>query len=243
MSEADSAIQSACARADRGLWEAFAARAEDGFGERRGTSRLKFPRYRGGRVRVSEQEARFAFVEGLADGELFYSVETPTEKLYSFSGTKEMSAQTDLTLYRGNGDRLCNIEFKAKGFRKARAQHGPVRKDLQKLLREDCWGVWYHVLEAVDNSTIAELLGVIGDGIVQVRDEFSQDLGSPGLLIHICVLRQGFSLERTIDLASPPVQSEMRVDIEVSRSELVATPDLNGWSLSRVLPRSRGQSS
>ena len=69
--------------------------------------RLLFPRYRKdedcekAKLRVSEQEARFAFVEALCKGGKFrYSVETPTDKLYRFTGeTKEVSAQTDLTVY------------------------------------------------------------------------------------------------------------------------------------------------
>ena len=52
-------------------------------------SRLKFPTYRNGQRRVSEQELRFVFVEQLQDllkeYDFFYSIETPTNGKYKFS--------------------------------------------------------------------------------------------------------------------------------------------------------------
>ena len=58
-----------------------------------GAGRLVFPRYRDKELRVSEQEARFAFVEALSQGPFRYSVEAPTSKLYRFSGKTPLSAQ------------------------------------------------------------------------------------------------------------------------------------------------------
>ena len=86
-------ISSACRRSDSLLWDAY-ARSTDSQPDASGEGRLVFSRYRKkddgtkGDLRVSEQEARFAFVEALYQGPFRYSVETPTDKLYKFTGKK-----------------------------------------------------------------------------------------------------------------------------------------------------------
>ena len=100
-------------------------------------SRILFPKYSSGDTRISEQELRFIFIEQfyayieekktanpLAPINLYYSVETPTEKKYIFSkdkggpkvDDKGVSARTDLTIYEKEGDKFTKkalIEFKA----------------------------------------------------------------------------------------------------------------------------------
>lgn len=101
-------------------------------------SRILFPKYSSGDTRISEQELRFIFVEQfyayINNDEnkekspelinLYYSVETPTEKKYIFSkdkggpkvDAKGVSARTDLTIYEKEGDKFTKkalIEFKA----------------------------------------------------------------------------------------------------------------------------------
>lgn len=109
-------------------------------------SRIIFPQYhihkeeeekRKDYNRISEQELRFIFIEQfyayieekkkanpLAPINLYYSVETPTEKKYIFSkdkggpkvDDKGVSARTDLTIYEKEGDKFTKkalIEFKA----------------------------------------------------------------------------------------------------------------------------------
>lgn len=101
-------------------------------------SRILFPKYSSGDTRISEQELRFIFVEQfyayINNDEnkekspelinLYYSVETPTEKKYIFSkdkggpkvDNKGVSARTDLTIYEKEGDKFTKkalIEFKA----------------------------------------------------------------------------------------------------------------------------------
>lgn len=96
-------ISEASKRADVGLWGQLGSSC---------AGRLVFPQYRDKGWRVSEQEARFAFVEALAQGPLRYSVEAPTRKLYSFSGKSLLSARTDLRLHSENKIGICNVEFK-----------------------------------------------------------------------------------------------------------------------------------
>jgi len=168
-----------------------------------------------------------------------YSVETPTTKLYKFTGKKPLSAQTDLAVHNESGIRICNVEFKAKGVSPSARSHFPIFKDLQKFLREPVWGLWFHLLEGIDNSTIKNFLSVMAKQIDDVQREFREDVESPGLTFHVCVLEHGFSLQRDVTLqpgrviTDAELNEHLRVDLKVSRSELVEVRDLNGWDLNR----------
>ena len=229
-------ISKACKRADIRLWDAY-TRSVGGQPVDSGAGRLVFTQYRDKGLRVSEQEARFAFVEGLAQGVLRYSVEAPTSKLYSFSGKTPLSAQTDLQLRDESGSSICNVEFKAKGVSSSAQDNFSIYKDVQKLLREPLWGLWLHLLEGIDNSTIDKFLDVMVRQIVKVQQDFESDVETPGLSLHICVLRHRFSLHK--DLTLPPggvidiveLARQLSVDLHVSRRELREVTNLNGWGL------------
>ena len=239
-------ISGQCRRTDRLLWEAYARSGDQS--EIPDRCRLLFPRYRGkkgekGKLRVSEQGARFAFVEALCTaGRFRYSVETPTDKGYKFTGKHEESAQTDLTVYdlkeRG---RLCNVEFKAGGISPSAQERNKekIYKDVQKLLREPVWGLWFHLLESTDNSTIPNFLEVIRDGIGEVRGEFGDEIDTPGLTIHVCVLKHGFSLQKDVplSLSDAELERQLKVDLEVSREKLLKVKRLNGWKLNERKPQ------
>lgn len=62
--------------------------------------RLILPRKRDGNVRISEQEARILYCGILNTLNYYYSIETPTEKVYRQTGNKPVSASSDLSLYR-----------------------------------------------------------------------------------------------------------------------------------------------
>ena len=225
-------IYQACKRTDIGLWDAY-ARSVGGQPISSGAGRLVFPRYRDKGLRVSEQEARFAFVEAISRGPLSYSVEAPTSKLYSFSGKTPMSAQTDLQLHGESETCICNVEFKAS------LQNRKVYQDMQKLLREPRWGLWFHLRETMNNATTKNVFGAVVDQIGKVQSNFGGDIESPGLTLHMCVLRHGFSLQK--DVSFPPdgrinineLNEHLSVYLKVSRSELIKVYDLNGWDLHR----------
>ena len=247
-------ISSQCRRTDRLLWEAY-ARSDCGSTDT-DRCRLLFPRYRGkkegekGKLRVSEQGARFAFVEALCTaGQFRYSVETPTDKTYKFTGKHEESAQTDLTLYDlDTTSRLCNVEFKAggksmKGGKTDETHEAhvfPIFKDVLKLMREPVWGLWFHLLESTDNSTIANFLEVIRAGIGEVRGG-TDDIETDGLTIHVCVLKHGFSLQKDVrlDLDDSELERHLHFDLRVSREKLLEKPKpkLNGWKLNKRNPQ------
>lgn len=190
-------IADLCGRTDQALWQAWSKSYA-----KEPLSRLVFPTYRtGGKhsTRVSEQEARFSFVECIGPN-FFYSVEAPTEKTYRFTGDTLLSANTDLVLYAGDAKRLCNVEFKSKGLDSMEANHFHIIKDMQKLRREPAWGVWFHLLKGIDKRSIPGLLRVLSQAYEEVENCFA-DLDSPGITFHICVLRQQLSLHKDIPAA------------------------------------------
>ena len=228
-------ISEACKHTDCGLWDAYVRSAWRSQTHGSGAGRLIFPRYRGKALRVSEQEARFAFVEALCQGPLRYSVEAPTSKLYSFSGKRRLSAQTDLQVHGTNEiGGICNVEFKAKGISPSSRNQFQIYKDVQKLLREPVWGLWFHLLEGTDNSTIKHFLNVMTEQIGRVQRDF-KDVDAPGLTLHVCVLRYRFSLQKDVllPISDAELARHLRVDLHVSRSELIEERDLNGWDLLR----------
>ena len=228
-------ISDTCTQADKLLWDAYARSAGNQPGVS-GNGRLVFPGYRDEeKLRVSEQEARFAFVEALCRGPLRYSVEVPTTKLYSFDGKGSRSALTDLQMHESNEAGICNVEFKAGGKSPDAKDNNSIRKDVEKLLLEPVWGLWFHILEGVNSSTINKLMCVMASCISQVQDEPKNDIMTPGLTLHICVLRHGFSLQKDVLFSKNDTEliKHLNVDLCVSRDKLKDVKDLNGWNLER----------
>ena len=218
---------------DKLLWDAY-ARTGGSQPDIPDEGHLLFPCARNNKLRVSEQEARFAFVEALCRRSLRYSIETPTKKDYQFTGNTPISAQTDLSVYDMNGkSSICNIEFKAHGASK---ENPSIKKDVEKLLREPEWGLWFHIMEGVNNSTINKLMRVMASCINQVRDKHEKDIDTPGLTFHICVLRHGFSLHKDVplDLTDAELRKYLNVNLVVSQNELKKVIDRNEWKLNQV---------
>ncbi|GHT57120.1 hypothetical protein AGMMS49982_24130 [Bacteroidia bacterium] len=129
------------------------------------SSRLIFPITRNKERRVSEQEAKFLFAKQLENQtDFYYSVETPTEETYRFSGVPEpqidpdgLSARIDICLYKKVGskyEREHLIEFKAHNVDVA-----DFKKDFLKLFLEKSTGTNYfvHVIKSFNNNTIDSL--------------------------------------------------------------------------------------
>ena len=230
-------ISSTCRRADSLLWDAY-ARSTDSQPDASGEGRLVFPRYRDKRLRVSEQEARFAFVEALCQGPFRYSVETPTDKLYKFTGKKCLSAQTDLAVHDASGKcRICNVEFKEGGISPSNnSKISAIYKDVQKLLSEPRWGLWFHILERVNSETIPHFLNVIAQQIKKVQNDCELSVGekSKGLTLHVCVLKPSFSLQKDVPLSSIDISNDAKLlkqYLNVSSPELTKVENLNEWEL------------
>ena len=112
---------------------------------------LAFSKTRKGVIRVSEQELRFAMTS-LFDtnnyAKLTYTVETPTEKDYSFRGAGRRSGSSDLSFYEDNL-RILNIEHKAHA-----SSQESIDKDIEKLVNEECHGAWCHIFKNEDSGTL-----------------------------------------------------------------------------------------
>jgi len=127
---------------------------------------LIFPGYRDGRVRISEQESKTLFANILEGSRWFYSVETPTAQTYVQSGTTPLSARTDISLYDNSNlsSKLVNIELKA---------HNPskesFRKDLEKLVREEINGLWFHTIENCNQRTLPSIFDKITKAFVDLK--------------------------------------------------------------------------
>ena len=115
---------------------------------------LIFPATAAGKIRVSEQEARFLLTQQLEQYEIYYSVETPTRQRYQFKGTHgDRSASTDVTLFERSPDngftRKIQVELKAHNV-----QLENITKDFEKLLKEEECGLFFHILEAANSGTL-----------------------------------------------------------------------------------------
>ncbi len=131
------------------------------------------------------------------------------------------------------GTDSCNVEFKAEGVSLA-GNTDDIYKDVEKLLREQEWGLWFHLLKSVNNLTIDHLLSVIAKHVNEVQHT-KKDVESPGLTLHVCVLKHGFSLQKDVLLPIDEVElnKHLRLDLRVSRAEILEIHDLNGWDLKR----------
>lgn len=214
------------------LWNAFRA-AERNEPLAAGV-RLLFPHYEKG-VRVSEQEARFTFARALEDSSFLYSVETPTVELYRQKGATDSRASFDLTVLDTSARALANCEFKCGGASLLRKNRMHIAKDLEKLLRDPGHGLWFHLLEAVDNSTLRNLLEVIRDEIDALVLKYPS-IEPKTIVLHICVLRQEFSVHRELLIAPHDIAScraQLDLSYEVTRAALVSWGETAGWCLSR----------
>ncbi|MBI1313327.1 hypothetical protein GC176_18705 [bacterium] len=118
--------------------------------------RLVFPKrsYSPQKSRISEQEVRILWCETVP-APYCYGVEVPTLEKYRQNGKRDGScARTDAALFDVTKDmkRVANVEFKE-------GQPTPrnIRKDLEKLVREQLAGNWFHILPANRAKSIRDL--------------------------------------------------------------------------------------
>ncbi len=128
---------------------------------------LIFPCYKSGKRRISEQEARLVFTQQLEKERKIYGVEVPTKNYYKGFSTGNpslccestkgyRSAIFDLAIFKDRPSDCksimneINIEFKAHN----KPQHS-IEKDLLKLIADDGNGLFFHLIQSVDNNTLA----------------------------------------------------------------------------------------
>ena len=234
-----SEIYNICCNADDILWEVYDKSDKKKFDELK-AHHFIFPRTARDDIRVSEQEARLAFLEALRKTTFLFSVETPTTERYRFSSSgpgDKRSAQSDLSIYDTNGNRICDVEFKSKGISPDAKDSSQILKDIQKLLCESRHGLWFHLLKAVDNPTIPKLLEVLAEEIKKIVNKQDNLDTSSWLFVHICVLEQRFSLHRNLkkeelkEVINKSVDQLFKIELEVSSKRLVGFSNKGEWNL------------
>ena len=137
---------------------------------------LLFPVKRDTTTRVSEQESKAILTQCLEVAGYYYSVETPTTETYQMSGSREMSARTDVTVYGSAdpGDRVCNVELKA-----GKPKMESFRKDFEKLLREGLPGLWFHTLATATVADWVTLEDKVRDALSRRPDDPHTGLPDP----------------------------------------------------------------
>lgn len=116
-----------------------------------------------------------------------YSVETPTDCTYSFTGKSEESAQTDLTLWDSKGkEKLYNVEFKANN-----PEQASIDKDIEKLVCEKPKGVWFHLFQNSDRGTFRSLGKKFTEALLRKEAKARTE----EILFVICVMEKGIAME------------------------------------------------
>lgn len=197
-------------------------------------TRLIFPKSASKSIRVSEQEARFIFSNQLNNSTFLFSVETLTQQGYQQKGKKKTGARTDLTIYSGTGKRILNVEFKAVTISPLAKNNFQISKDIQKMLHEENNGLWFHILESVNNSTINELFGTFKESILEYIKKSPDAIKNKNIIFHICVLKHKFSLQRELKLEineelEKNLDEFFKVDYRVSRDNLKSFSNDQGW--------------
>jgi len=197
-------------------------------------TRLIFPKSASKSIRVSEQEARFIFSNQLNNSPFLFSVETLTQQGYQQKGKNKTGARTDLTIYSGTGKRILNVEFKAGTISPRAKTKFPISKDIQKMLHEENNGLWFHILESVNNSTIKNLFGTFKESILEYINESPDAIKNKNIIFHICVLKHKFSLQRELKLEiNEELENNLdeffNVDYRVSRDNLKSFSNDQGW--------------
>ena len=229
------ALAKVAARADSLLWAAFAA-ATYGAAPPHG-SRMVFPRYASGDLRASEQEARFFFVRALEESMFFYSVETPTVMLYHQSGAAPSRASFDVTVLHDATRPVAHCEFKFGGISPDRKNRKSVAKDLEKLLRDPGDGLWFHLLEATDNSSVSKVLETIAGEVTALLEQYAAEIEPKTIAVHVCVLRHGFSVHREVvidpraDLTT--LRQQLSLSYRVTSTALTHCAENDGWRVWR----------
>jgi|GEM_PF-618502 len=220
-------------------------------------SRIIFPLYHNdtdeGKERISEQEARFLFIQELTKSyeDVFYSVETPTLKNYIFSkklnkkddslpkvaDTGGTSASTDSSIYNDDIQKPSyNIEFKAHNVSQKN-----ITKDILKLIAEDSNGLFFHLLENVDDKTLTveknSEEGVIikyknAIGHIKTYNDISILLGNinsaKDIIFFICSLNPKFILCKK-GTKKEILESDNFFDFKYNFKKKVQIENLNGW--------------
>ncbi|MDP8263687.1 MAG: hypothetical protein P9M13_10365 [Candidatus Ancaeobacter aquaticus] len=204
---------------------------------------LIFPQKRSGKIRISEQEARVLYCSVLNNLNYFYSMETPTKNVYQQKGQTPVSASTDLSMFINSGnafEKVVNVEFKA---------HNPkvedIRKDIEKLIRENIYGNWFHTLKNIGNKTIPTLFDKFKDSFQKCSKNITKKVS---FVFCFCVLEKKWAC--TKEFSFDPSHDDLSAYINdffdlkysaTAKSASVKINKLKGWTLVGKRPENNTQ--
>ena len=195
--------------------------------------RLILPQRRSGEIRISEQESRISYCGLLNTLNYYYSIETPTEKVYQQTGKTSQSASSDLSLYNYDGKdfkKVANVEFKAHNPDKEQ-----IRKDIEKIIKEGITGNWFHTLKNIDGGTLPSLFKKFIYSFKECSSLIDADKGM-SILFCFCVLDKKWACIKHFLYDSSKASFETYLDNFFSldyfvKSGKIEVIDGNGWSL------------
>lgn len=153
---------------------------------------LVFPRNRNGSIRVSEQEAKQAFLFKLGTDSLYrFSVETPTCEAH---GTGRRSANVDVSIYAHGHAIHTHVEFKHGNC----ALKG-IRTSVEKLVREEKPGGWFHTLRAADKRTLPSIASKLAVSLDEICD-YLQNSEPHLCLFAFCIIKSKRLFLRSLTL-------------------------------------------
>lgn len=195
------------------------------------TPRLVFPHKRKSGIRISEQEARTLYCGILNTSNYYYSIETPTVNMYQQTGKTGISASTDLSIWTfsdNNFTKKVNVEFKA---------HTPsiehIQKDIEKLVKENITGNWFHTLKNIDSGTFPKLFRKFADSFISLRPLIQE----ADILFCFCVLDKKWTCMKHFHYKLPNsiilndhVKSFFELEYRV-KTDKIDVLESNQWSI------------
>jgi hypothetical protein len=246
-------LRELCRRADEVLWSSYRFAMEVPGAP---WPRVMFPR-KGQVRRVSEQEARFAFVAALlaesGSEPWAFAAEVPTRLSYRCAqrgaGEKAQRALTDLALYRhGHDEPALAVEFKSGGRSGKSEIDESIRTDVARILAEQPDALWFHVVRSANSATLQGLLRTLDEAISRLSSptRLSEYLAAgktvepraKKIAFHICVLNPDVnaSIHGVLDyVPGKPKPDFFTIDVVATRDSLEIAEG-TGWDVFRGSP-------
>ena len=144
---------------------------------------LRFPSYRDGRERVSEQESKILLAHQFLTKGTPFSIEVPTASIHAFSGQKELSARFDMATYGETGSFDWVIELKAHN-----PEPSSIKKDFEKMVPAGCNCLWFHTLKNENSDTLPSLRRKMKGAFEEIcrsRDNMNQSVESRWIIAFV----------------------------------------------------------
>ena len=125
---------------------------------------------------------------------------------------------------------MLNVEFKEGGFSPKRKSAFVIAKDLEKILKEQPNALWFHTLEAVNNSTLTTLWTVFCQELSRIARKYQASVVAEGTLVS-CLCAAAEVFRSTPNRNRPQVhRRQMVVDCSMLRIQGVPVRGTESFS-------------